>query len=313
MSKYHELRIAIAEGDLTPEGVAAKLWDVLELNGYGTAFQVFRDGVPVDEEAVRQAIIGEITAPPAMEKYQQKLQRLHNPWRDWAAFVEADPAGRLMFEHGDDFRRPLGLGGLEVVFGPKKIEQRLNRRTKGEIGRGERAESLRKKLEDTQGADEESYLLHANQCGCLVRNTTMRFWKTGVGQRGTSTMTRIVGIALPELQEFIDSAGRATLSMISTHMDPDLVKTEAEDGVTAMHSDFAKAIVDFLDLEGEVDIDGIKRQYGESESDSGFRSIEHWGGNRETVLGKLKERRGNLDPGKIAAAFDRGYGPGPAA
>ena len=325
MSKYHELRAAFAEGDLTADSVAAGLRDVLEINGYGTAFQVFRGGVPVDEEAARRAIVDEVAAA---EGYRRSLQRMMREprWQDWSAFVEADPAGGLAFEHGDPaqsgFRRSLELGGLEVVVGPEKIERRLKRRTKREKEGGEKAERLRGKLGDTRNTTEADYLAHAECCGYLVRNTTVRFNSSGKKQWGTSVVTRIGGIALPALRGFIDSAGRATLSAVSTHADRQLSEYAddaggAKAGIEAMHREFANDIVDFLNLESEVDIDGVARLYRPSgprrHSDSKFQSIEDWGGDRGTVLGKLKERRVDLDPEKITAAFDKGYGPGPAA
>jgi hypothetical protein len=251
-------------------------------------------------------------------------------WQDWSVFVEADPAG-LVFEHGDPkqsgFRRRLELAGLEVVVGSEKIERRLKRRTKKEKEGGERAERLRGKLGDTRSTTEAGYLAHAECCGYLVGNTALRFNNSGKGQWGTSVVTRIRGIALPALRGFVDSAGRATLSAVSTHADRQLSEYADDDdgkagkagkaGIEAMHREFANDIVDFLNLEFEVDVDGVARLYRPSGprggSDSGFQSIEDWGGDRETVLRKLKERRDDLDPEKIAAAFDRGYGSGPAA
>jgi hypothetical protein len=295
----------------------------LELQGYGAAFQIFRDGVPLDEGAARRAIVDEVAA---MEGYRRSLQRMtREDLRDSSVFVEVYPAGQLTFEHGD--RWPLGLAGLEVVFGPEKIERRLKRRTKKEIGMGERAQELRRKLDDTQGTSEADYLAHAECCGYLVRNTAIRFNISGRGQWGTSVVTRVGGIALPALRGFVDSTGRATLSAISTHADRQL--SEYADGagghktgIEAMHREFAKDIVDFLNLESEVDIDGIARRFHKAaetpgstaeQLDSGSQSIEHWGGDRGTVLGRLKERRADLNPGKITAAFDKGYGSGPAA
>jgi hypothetical protein len=248
-------------------------------------------------------------------------------WQDWSAFVEADPAGGLAFEHGDHvqsgFRRSLELGGLEVVVGPEEIERRLKRRTKREKEGGEKAERLRGKLGDTRSTTEADYLAHAECCGYLVRNTALRFNSSGKGQWGTSVVTRIRGIALPALRGFVDSAGRATLSAVSTHADRQLSEyaddadAGGKTGIEAMHREFANDIVDFLNLEFEVDVDGVARLYRPSGprrgSDSKFQSIGSWGGDRETVLRKLKERRDDLDPEKIAAAFDRGYGSGPAA
>ncbi len=62
MSKYHELRTTFVrqERDWTTEdGIAAALRDVLELSGYGTEFQVFRDdSMPVDACRIRHRLPG---------------------------------------------------------------------------------------------------------------------------------------------------------------------------------------------------------------------------------------------------------------
>lgn len=318
MSKYHERAAAIAAKHdwTTPEGIAAGLRDKLEVEGYGTKFRIFQDGMSIDEEAARQAIIDEIVARPAIERYQQSLQRMMredpgvDPTRDWSVFVEADPAVEgLMFEHGRNFRQPVNLDEFEVVIGPKKIEQRLKHRTKTEVTREERTKKLEKKLDDTRDADETFYLFHARQCGYLLRNTAIRFFAQIKGQYGTSTETKILGITLPELQEFVDSAGRE-LAGVSTHVDTSLEK-EGESALKATHRDFAREIFDFLNLEYEVDVDAIARQHREEKSDSGFRSIEHWiaqqGVDSGMVLRKLIERHGNLDSGKIREQFEAGY------
>ena len=65
--------------------------------------------------------------------------------------------------------------------------------------------------------------------------------------------------------------------------------------------------IDFLNLENEVDIDDLKRQYRESASDSGFQSIEHWGAGREKVLEMLLKRHSDLDPREIEELFEDGY------
>ena len=313
MSKYHKLQAAIAKRDwTTTEGIAAGLRSELKLEGYGTEFQVWRDGVPVAEAAVRQAIVDEIAASSAMEKYQRVLQKMiaDGIADSYEVYVEADPAEGLMFEHGD-FRWPVSLGELEVVVGAKNVERRRKRRTEKEVKKEEKALRLKDKLEDTQNTDETDYLVHANQCGYLVKNTSMRFYNAARGQWGISMMTRINSISLSKLQEFIDSTGSMTLSGVSTHADTSLAEVpraahnEDSDGILAMHSDFAKEIVDFLNLEFEVDIDGLKIQH--KDSDSGFQSIEHWGGDRASVLERLLERRRDMDPADITEAFELGY------
>ena len=314
MSKYHERIAAAAKHDWTTvDGVAAGLRNGLELEGYGTKFQIFQDGLSVGEEAARQAIVDEITAPPVIGRYQQAIQRMMDDdpkgWRNWSMFVEAGE-GALMFEHGD-FQQPIRLDGLEIVVGEKQVERRFKNRPKRETKKEEKAEKLRRKLDDTRDTDAADYLAHANHCGYLLRRTTIRFNSVAKDQFGTSVMTRIGGITLSALRDFIDSTGKATLSMISTHQGSE--PTEYADdgrgraGIEAMHHDFARGIIDFLNLEYEVDTDAIARQHREDKSDSGFRSIEHWGGGRETVLNRLIERRPDLDSDEITEWFGQGY------
>lgn len=312
MSKYHERIAAIGHDWTTIDGITAALQDKLELRGYWTEFQVLRGGAPVDEETARQAIIGVVTSPPIIEKYRSALQKMDSGVADGReAFVKAtQTTGGLVFNHGHQ-QLLMDFGEFEVIS-KSTLEERLKRRNKTEEKRENRGLELKKKLDETQRTDKDFYLFHANQCGYLVRNTTIRFNASAEGQFGTSTMTHIAGITLPELQqEFIDSAGMETLSAISTHINPDLVRTTEEDGaragIMAMHSDFAKAIIDFLNLENEVDIDDLKRQHRESESDSGFQPIGHWGADREKVLGMLLKRRSDLNPREIEEQFEDGY------
>ncbi len=320
MSKYHERAAAIERVWTTPEGITASLQGVLELGGYGTGFQVFRGGMPIDEEAARQAIIDEVTAPPLIEKYQRTLQAMVDDGsiKGWAVYVEPDPAGGLVFRHGD-FEPSLSLGEFEVVTGAKEVEQRRKRRNKTQTTKEDRVQKLKDKLDETQDTEKDDYLLHAIQCGYLIRNTAIRFFAQIEGQLGCSTETKIQGITLPKLRDFIDSAGRTSLAEVSTHVDTGLEKTAEcgggkkakADVVEAVHSGFAEEIIDFLNLEYEVDVDSIKRRHREEKADSGFRSIGHWieqsGGDGGMVLEKLKDRRRNLDPDEIAAAFELGY------
>lgn len=325
MSKYHELSARAAKRDwTTDEGVADALRAELTLEGHGAGYQAWRDGLPVEEEALRQAVIAEVTSPAAMGRYREAIRAMASEGSldGYAVFVEADGDG-LAFEHGD-FRRPLALDGLEVVVGAKALERRRKRRTKKEIRREDKADRLREKLEDTLGTAETDYLIHANQCGYLVGHTSMRFYNAARGQWGISMMTRVNGITLDRLRGFVDSTGSQALSGVSTHADTSLegaaptedagtdVETRAasscsedSEGILAMHSDFARELIDFLNLELEIDIDGLKAQH--RGADSGFQSIGHWGADRDSVLTRLLERRRDLDPVEITEAFGMGH------
>lgn len=323
MSKYHERIAAIAaERDWTTvEGVAVGLRDRLELRDYGIEFQIWRDDLPLNETAARRLIIDKVTTRPVSDAYLAGLQDMTRQGREDLVDggVTAHTRGtRLMFEHGD-FKYPVNFSHsnpeLEVVIGQKDVARRLKRRTKTEVGREERSNRLQEKLDDTRNADRAGYLAHASQCGYLVRHTAMRFYNKARGQRGVSTMTSITGLALPKLQGFIDSTGRESLSEVSTHVDTSLEKVSgpgAPEGpaLVAMHADFAKEIVDFLNLEYEVDIDDLKRRH--MKDDSGFQSIGHWieqsGGGSGIVLEKLLDRRpDSAAADDITKAFEAGY------
>jgi len=281
----------------TAENTAARLRDGLKLAGYGTAFHLLRDGMPIDEAAARAAIVDEITTPPAVGGYQHRMRR--DPGlRDQPASVEIDPAGGLVFEHGG-FRRPVDLGGL-IVARPTETGQGRNRITKK--AERKRSQRLQGKLDNTRGTKKADYLAHARCCGYLVRNTSMRFNSRGRDQWGTSVTTRIGGIAPGALRGFIDSAGKATLAATIQLSD----RAGGVVGVEAMHRGFAREVIDFLNLELEVDIDGIAEQH-RGRLDSGFQPIGHWCGGEEAVLRNLIRRRADLNPREIAKWFWRGY------
>jgi len=321
MSKYHELQAEAGKGNwTTADGAAAMLRDRMRIEGYGVEFQIWRDGLPLNEATARRLITGKLTTRPVAETYLQAIRDMVNSGRD--DLVDGPVAARvrgtrLMFEHGD-FKYPMNFRNsnpdLEVVIGEKDVARKLKRRNKGDIKREERSNWLQEKLDKTQDTDGDLYLLHAEQCGYLARNTAVRFYNTGHNQYGVSTMTKIYGITLPELQDFVDSAGNQTLSDVSTHADTSLEKaTESgekeRDIVEAGHSDFTKAIVDFLDIGFEVDVDGIKREHAKAEekSDSRFQPIKHWGADEEEVLKLLIARRSELNPDKIRERFTSGY------
>jgi len=315
MSKYHRLRGAMGDPDPdTDEAIAAWLRENLSLGGYGDEIQLLRDGARIGEAEATAAVADAVSATP---EYRHALRRMiaDDPrWRDWAPVAEGVPPDGVAFEHGE-FSRPVDLGTLEVVVGRKAIKRRLDRRTKKEESRETREEDLRRKLEETRSTAESDYLAHANCCGYLAANTAVRFNSVAKDQFGTSVMTRISGISLPELRRFIDSAGRATLADIDTHLDrqdqqdhrqPREYADDFKSGVMAMHTGFARDLVDFLDMESEVDVDAIARKHKEDKSDSGFQSLGHWGAPPEAVLARLVERRRDMDPGDIEEWFELG-------
>lgn len=317
MSKYHELRTAMDDGDwTTAEGAATRLRDRMKIEGYGIDFQIWRGGLPLNETAASRLIIGKVTTRPVADMYLAGIQDMVRQGRD--DLIDGTVATRikgtrLMFEHGD-FKYPVNFTysnpELTVVIGQKDVARRLKRRNKGDIKREDRSNRLQDKLDDTRETNGANYLAHAGQSGYLMRNTFIRFFAQIEGQYGTSTETQIRGITLPEMQGFIDSAGRETLADVSTHVDTNLEKDGAK--IQATHSDFAKEIVDFLNLEYEVDVDSIKRQHREERTDSGFQTIEHWikyqGGDKGMALKKLLDRRPSaVTPDDITEAFEAGY------
>lgn len=317
MSKYHELRATTGDGWMTAESAATTLQDRMGIEGYGVEFQIWRDGLPLNETAARRLIIGKVTTPPVADGYIQAIQDMANSGRedlvDGAVTIRVKGT-RLMFKHGD-FMYPVNFSNsnpdLTVVIGEKNVARKLKRRNKGDIKREDRSNRFQEKLDDTKNVGRAGYLAHAGQCGYLMRNTFIRFFAQIEGQYGTSTETQIRGsITLPEMQGFIDSAGRESLAGLSPRVDTSLERDGAT--IQATHSDFAKEIIDFLNLEYEVDIDSIKRQHREERADSGFQPIGHWlkyqGGESGTALTRLLDRRpSEVPPDDITEAFEAGY------
>jgi len=295
------------------EGIAAKLQDRLKLTDYGVEFQIWRDSLPLNEAEAKRVIIGKITTRPVVGEYLLSLRDAicRNGGEE---FVDDSPevwirGSQPEFKHGDfkyyvNFRH--SNPELRVIVGQRDVKRKIREMKSPEIKREKKTNKLQEKLEDTRTTGRDDYLAHARQCGYLTVNTTMRFFANIEGQFGTSIETHIQGISLLELQTFVDSAGRESLSGVSTHVDTSLEK-DCGKSLNAMHSDFAKEIIDFLNLEFDVDIDDIKRLHREEKSNSGHQPIEHWGANQDAVLRKLLDRRpGSVPASDVTEAFGKG-------
>jgi hypothetical protein len=295
----------------TQAGITQALQNELSIEGYGVAFRLYANGQALDDASAKQVVIQSIQASPFFPQYERMLQRMmfnsDNP--DYYTMeATLDPAREvLMFEHADT-TAPIELNGYKIVGA--KATPRKQRKIDEEKQR--REQKLQQKLDAIGNTDEMSYMLHANQCGYLLANTTMRFWHLP-SMWATSVMTHIKGISIPDLQQFVDAAGNPTLSGISTHEGNEPGADEAQEmkptntGIVAMHRGFAREIVDFLNLEFVVDVDGIAAEYLQLEGDSQFKNLENWGGDAQTVLQRLIERKPqNLDDGDVQEYFEAG-------
>lgn len=285
----------------TDDGIAAGLRQELKIRGYGTAFQIYRDRTLLDEEAARQAVIEAVTGPAVMPMYKETLQRMIDAGDEVNLYepdVRADADG-LVFEHGN-FERPIDLAaGLRIAKpGGKK--------TKRDKTVEERTKALERKRERIRKTGEEDYLTHTAQCGYLLRNTRLDFLRSPK-MTGTSVKMKIYNLKLDQLQQFIDATGSPTLASLSTH---EGTRPGSDDGGNYIHSGwigFAREVIDFLNLEMVIDVDGLKAEHRDVGGDTGFRTLEAWGADAETVLGQLTDRRPDIDAEMIDAYFMEGY------
>ena len=287
----------------TTEGIVVGLQE-LDLEGYGTAFQVYRDSMPIDGKAARQVIIKAITVPAVMERYQNVLRRMiadEDSPDYYAAAVQVGPEGLLAFEHGD-FKTTIDLAdsGLQVAM-PKQRKTRRRQQVE------ERAEALDRKREKIKETGEEDYMLHANQVGYLLRNVRLNFLHSK-NMYTSSVKMRINNLTLDQLQSFIDATGSQTLAALSTHEGTRPVSADGETGIYSGWAGFAREVIDFLNLELVVDVDGIAAQYRTIIADTGFETLDRWDADTETVLGQLIDRRSDLDAETIREWFTEGYG-----
>jgi len=311
-SKYHKASglfsvSAAAKYDWTTDDAAAAwLQDQLELDGYGGAFQVHRDGEPLDEQAGRQAIVQAMVADLSMMgRYQEALRRMagkgDNP-RDLAATVEHGPEG-LTFKHGD-FRELIG-GGLQIS-GPKKTRRREKKTEESAEESAEdrrvRLETKRQKIQDTP---EKDYLDHANQCGYLLKNVTLNFLRS-TRMRGTSVKTKIKDLVPDQLRGFTDADGEASLAALSTHEDTELEKSGRDPNIYSGWSGFARAVIDFLNI--DMDVDSIAARHRESGGGPKYRPLNKWGVGRKAVVERLVSQRPDIDAEEIKKSFMKGYG-----
>lgn len=287
---------------MTATGIADALRTQLDLEGYGSAFQVYRDSMPLDEQAATAAIIDAISEPAVMDGYQDVLRHMADTGDNidtWQAAVTAVPDG-LEFEHGDFTASIVLSSGLQVA----KAGQRRTRRQERAGERATAIEAKRRAIEDTS---EDDYLIHANQCGYLLRNVRLDFLRSPKMQ-GTSVKMRIRDLTLDQLQRFMDAAGRETLASLSTHEGTRPGSDDAGRYVYSGWIGFTTEIIDFLNLEMVIDIDNLKAQHRDVGGDTGFRPLAEWGGGVEIVIGQLIDRRPDIDADAIREWLMEGYG-----
>ena len=242
---------------------------------------------------------GELFVPAS--KYHRASGLFASTEYDRAA---AESPEGLMFEHGD-FEEPIGVGdGLQD--GPRKTRRR-EKKTEEEEKTEDRAETLERKRQKTQGTPNKDYLDHANQCGYLLKNIRLDFLKSPE-MRTTSVKMRIHNLTPDQLKRFTDAAGEKSLAALSTH---EKTKTERDSRETKIYSPwtgFALAVIDFLDI--AVDVDGLAARHRDVGGDTGFLPLEKWGVSKKSVLEQLTNQRPDIDAEEIRKAFTKGYGGG---
>jgi len=309
MSKYHAASGLMASKHdwMTPDDIAAGLQDKLELRGYWTEFQVLRNGMPIDEESARQIIIGMVTSPPIIEKYQSSLQRMNGDADNREAIVEAtQTTGGLRFKHGSYGQLLTDFGEFNVIS-KGTLKDRLENRTKAEEKAEERATALDAKHRDIQSTSNDDYLIHANQTGYLLKNVRLDFLRSPKMQ-GTSVKMRIRDLTLDQLRRFVDAAGHETLASLSTHEGTQPGLDDYGQYIYSGWIGFATEVIDFLNLETVIDIGDIKSQHRDIGGDTGFRPLSEWGGTVEAAIDQLAERRPDIDVEDIRYWFMEGYG-----
>jgi len=184
-----------------------------------------------------------------------------------------------------------------------KPRVKVKRKRRQKLTNERRRELLEQKLALIAGTPDDAYLRHVNHCGWLFRNIELYFVHTK-NQWGASVKTRVLNLTVDEMQQvFVDATGQLALSTLQPTIEADPQHGAHILGTTR---DFAVAIIDFLNLEFVVDIDAILAETKKQVGDTGFKALEAWGGTREIVLERLKERRADLDPEEIERAFDLG-------
>lgn len=285
----------------TDDGIAGGLQQELKIVGYGTAFQIYRDRTLLDEEAARQAVIEVVTGPAMMPMYKEMLQRMIGAGdepNNYEADVQIDADG-LVFEHGNLLKSiDLADSGLRIV-GPG------GKKTKRQRTVEERAKALERKRERIRDTGEEDYLTHANQCGYLLRNVRLGFLRS-LKMQGTSVKMRINNLTLDQLQRFMDATGNPTLAALSTHEGTQPGSDDSGRYIYSGWIGFAMEVIDFLNLEMVIDVEGLKEEHRNVGGDTGGRALEEWDADAETVIGQLADRRPDIDAEMIRAYFMEG-------
>lgn|GEM_PF-4657352 len=304
--KYHDVsdllsRTGRARPDwATAEGIVAGLKDDLELNGYGSMFQLYRGDMPLPLEDARMAVIDAVAGDAEYRKALRRMQA-ESPRMDWQPFAENGPEG-LMFEHGD-FESRIDLAGDIRVTGPASGRRRTKRQEQAE----ERARLLDQKRRDTEDTPEDDYLAHANQCGYLLRNARLYFLKSK-RMRATSVKMKIYDLTMEQLRRFTDSAGRHSLAELSTHRDTRYGSDAAGSFIYSGWKAFSREVVGFLNLDDAIDVDALAAQYHDLIVDTGFLTLDRWGGDADAVAGRLIDRRPDIDADMIRSFFEEGLG-----
>lgn len=268
----------------------------LKVRDYGV-FSLYRGTQLIPKSDVSTLIVDAVADLPAVKRV---FDTDDFDWMAVTAIYSAE-AEDLIFDFGGEVEIPLSdtlqRQGIKVV-GPRKVSRQAAARI------SQRQTVLRNKLAAIPNTTEESYLLHVNQCGYLLKNTKLYFVHTQ-NQWSSSVKTSILDLPIEQLRLFVDATGFCSMLSVSPHAE--IVADAGRKSILATTREFAEAIVDFLNLEFVVDVGGILAEYAQIVGDSNFQLLEHWGGTREVVLQRLVDRRPASNATTVTEYFDAGY------
>ena len=297
----------------TIEGLKEYVQDSLELPGYGVDYRLYHGDQILDEAQARDILLQAVITSPELQRYFNQVSKVfaRQERPDWSTVSIEYSNGQLIFDHADIFQMPVKLDPT-ITVRSRGVASPQRQRVLDERQEQQR-EKLQSKLEATTQTDEMTYMQHANQCGYLLKNTSFRVYHFSK-MWGLGLMTHIRNTTIDQLHEMVDSAGRNSLAGISpfTEIDPSESQMSVREGdIMATHRNFAREVVDFLNLEFIVDVDQILSEWNVASKgdiiDSGFRSLERWGADRSAVISRLQERRKDFNSQDIEEYFTAGY------
>lgn len=301
---WFKTKVAAPPDLSTPQKVLQFIQANVDLEGYGSQYVLFRDNIMLPPQDAKNAI-GEILQNSGVlnEVYSTVSAMVTGGDRpDYEPMAVTFNGNSLTFDYFKPY--PLRLPpNMRIVVGKQMKGNRATEKAQ------QRQTQIKQKLDQIHNTPEEAYMMHANQCGFLLRNTQFRFFKTPKMAEfmDTASMETIIrNLQLERLHEFLDAAGQNTLLQLQTHLN-EVPEGRGHSGIYSPFKGFAAAIIDFLNLEYSIDLPMLMGQFGKNIGDTKYQSIESFGGTRQAVLEQLKRRRGDLNPKDIEEYFNAGY------